>query len=558
MDLAALASEHPEVRKTYLTQIQAEQCRRDLRRFVRDSWHVVEPKAVQWNWHMDVVADHLTYVYLGDIAQLAVNLPPRTTKTIEISIQFPAWCWTHSPELQFLTACYDADLAKDAAYQARQLIESAWYQERFHKAFHLMADDKSKQRYSNNKGGYRQTVSARGKTTGMGGDIQIFDDPHNVQQAEQDTVRQATLMWHDNAWVSRVNDPNKAKRIYVGQRTHENDVFGHIFNREAEDWVWLVLPLEHEPDRKCITYANDGRGKVSKKPIFEDPRKKPGELLAPLRYDEKTIEKTKRKMGERGWNAQFQQRPEGKGGNILKRQWWREWRYEKWESGYLKREKPEPECFEIIQCYDTAFEDGEENDYSVRTTWGLFLHADPAREKPKPGQKGKGEVIFDAKGRPVMEEERVCAILLERMKEKLPFGELLDNAVKANNHFKPDIVLVEKKASGHSLIQEMRKKKIPVRGVPVHVDLIFRAHMSSLPLEKGSVFHPQRQWAMDLIEECAKFPEAEHDDQVSSCTIAWMYMRKYMGLQLPDDDDKNADLALFNMGRKTGLKGVYG
>jgi predicted phage terminase large subunit-like protein len=554
MDLAELAKANPEVRKTYLTQIQAENIRRDFRRFVRDSWPVVEPKAVQWNWHMDVVADHLTYVYIGDIMQLAINLPPRTTKSIEVSIQFPAWVWTNEPEIQFLTACYEADLAKDFAYSERQLIESPWYQERFGDKYYLLPDDKSKQRFSNNKGGYRQVVSSRGKTTGMGGDYQIFDDPHNVQQAEQDTVRQATLAWHDNAWVSRVNDPNHAKRIYVGQRTHENDVFGHVFAKEEDDWVILCLPLEFEPDRKCITYANNGRGKKSKEPIFTDPRKKMGELLVPSRYDETTIKKIKIKMSERSYNAQFQQRPEGKGGNILKRQWWRLWEYDKWHPRYHKAPKPEPSFLEIIQCYDTAFEEGEENDFSVRTTWGLFLHADPVLDK-----KTK-EPVMDAKGKPVMQEDRVCAYLLERWKDKVSFGDLLDNAVKANEYWKPDIVLIEKKASGHSLIQEMRKKEINVRGVPVHVDLVFRAHMSYLPLEKGSVFYPARNWAHDLIEECAKFPEAEHDDQVSSCTIAWAYMRRYMDLQVPDDPDdaKGRDLELFNPPRREKARAAYG
>lgn len=558
MDLASLAREHPDVRRTYVTQVQAEQCRRDFRRFLRDCWPVVEPKAFQFNWHLDVLADHLMYVYLGDIMQLMINLPPRTTKSLAVSVAWPAWCWTDSPELQFLTASYESDLAKDFAYQHRQLIESSWYQERYGDRFYLMADDKSKQRFSNNKGGYRQVVSARGKTTGMGGDIQIFDDPHNVQQAEQDTVRQATLAWHDNAWVSRVNDPNFAKRVYVGQRTHENDVFGHIRAKEEDDWVVLELALEYEPDRKCITYTNDGRGKKSAEPIFVDPRKTMGELLVPNRYDEITIKKIKIKVSERAYNAQFQQRPEGKGGNILKRQWWRAWEYEKWEPQYRKRSKPEPAFLEIIQCYDTAFEEGEENDYSVRTTWGLFLHADPVREKPKKGQKGPGEIVLDSKGKPAMQDERVCAFLLERWKDKVSFGELFDNAIEANKYWKPDVVLVEKKASGHSLIQELRKKEVPVRGVKAPVDLVLRAHMSYLPLEKGSVFYPARNWAMDLIEECAKFPEAEHDDQVSSCTIAWAYMRKYMGLQTDDDEDKGRDLDLFKPPAREKRMPMYG
>lgn len=526
----------------YYTAVTAETCRRSLRKFVKRVWHLIDPKPYVNAWHIDAICDHLGYVAIGDIKNLMVTIPPRMTKSSVISVAFPAWMWTDEQlaSLQFLCASYSSDLALGDAAKMRRIVESEWYGVRYPHLI-LLGDQNRVDDFRNIKGGYRQSISVNGGTTGKGGDIQILDDAHNAATIESDAIRKSAVNWHDGSWLSRVNDANTARRIYTGQRTHDGDIYGHVLGKEEKRWVHLNLPMEYDGSSKCITYRNKGAGPIGK-PIFRDPRTKPNSLLCPERFDETTAEAMKEATPERTWNAQYQQRPEGKGGVILKRKWWQRWEWPEWHPEARKSERPLPEILEIIQSYDTAFEPDEQDSFTCRTTWGLFEHAKTIRLPNNQTRQG---------------DSKMCAILLERRKWRPSFGELLDDAVASAKLFQPDRILVEKKASGHSLVQELRRKDLPVRAVKIQGDIIYRAHMAALPLEKGAIYYLTRNWSKDLIEECAKFPNVDFNDQVASCVIAWMYMRRYMDLQLEDEED-NEELELFNPNTMQPKVGFYG
>lgn len=518
----------------YYTAVTAELCRRSLRKFVYEVWPLIDPAPFTPGWHIDAICDHLAYVVLGDIKNLMINVPPRSSKSSVVSVAFPAWVWCDQPEEQFLCASYSADLAKMDAAKMRRLVESEWYQSRYPDVT-ILADENRVDRFSNTRGGYRTTISVGSKTTGLGGNYQILDDPHNAEEVEHEAARKQVINWHDGAWRSRRNDPNKAKRIYVGQRTHALDLFAHVLEKEEKRWVVLSLPMEYDGARKCVTYINRGKGPEGK-PIFQDPRTKPGSLLCPKRYNEDTIEAEKEATPARVWDAQFQQQPHGAGGKIWKKKWWRKWEWPKWHPEYRKSERPLPEFIEIIQSYDTAFEEDEQDSFTVRTTWGVFLHQ---------------EMVQGDRGRIGYGQERVNCIILERKKWRPGFGEMRDEAIESFEEWRdagvePDRILIEKKASGHSLIQELRRKRLPIRAVKVQGDLVYRAHMASLPLEKGAVWYVDRPWAAAFIDVCAKFPDVDFDDEISSAAIALQYMRKHMDLELEDDDDNEDDLALFD------------
>lgn len=538
--LAALKdlSAQQRVERQY-TAVTAELCRRSLRKFLRRVWHIVDPKPFVASWHIDCICDHLAYVAMGEIRNLMINIPPRLTKTATVSVAFPAWVWTDEPETQFLCGSYSDDLALAAARGHRRIVESEWYGSRYPEVV-LLGDENRVEKFANNHGGYRETISMRSATTGKGGDIKILDDPHDAVQVEHEAVRKQAVMWHDNAWRSRNNDPNTVRHVYVGQRTHDGDIFGHVLAKEQKRWVHLNLPMEYDGARRCVTYRNKGEGNYGK-PIFKDPRTKPNALLCPERFDEKVAEREKEAGSRRTWNAQFQQQPEGAGGRILKRKWWRRWEYPDWHPNYRKKERETPEFLDIIQAYDTAFEQDEEDSYTVRTTWGMFEYAD---------------IVTLPNGSRRELAAKIHSMLLECRMWRPSFGEMFDDAIDANRIWEPSRVLVEKKASGHSLVQELRRKDVPVRAVKVVGDLVYRAHMASLPLEKGSIWYYPRQWALDLIEECAKFPGVDFNDRVSSCVIAWQYMRRWMDLEIEDDEDTE-ELALFDpkLQRRAGYYG---
>lgn len=508
-----------------LTALAAERMRRQFSLFARRAWHIVEPKPCVWSWHMDAICEHLVYVTQGEIRFLGIEVPPRTSKSLLSSVLWPAWHWAIKPETQFITASYERNLALSFSVLSRRLIESAWYKQFYGNEFFILSDENQKQAYTNSKGGYRITTSVDGKTTGLGGDIQLLDDPLNARDAESEAKLYTATSWHDNAWRSRVNDPNKSQKVYIAQRLRDNDIMGHVREMEGHRWVWLTLPMEFDKRRICITYKNDGTGvKPDAVAIFQDPRKIEGELLNPKRFNAVTAQAEKDGgMSDRAWNAQMQQQPEGQGGLILKRKWWRQWVYPEWHALAFK-ERPLPEFIEIIQVYDTALEEDEEAAFNARTTWGIFAYQESEKD-PKTGR------VVDGR-------QRICAILLDMMEQRLDFPSLREEVISSYNDFKPDYILVEKKASGHGLVHELRRKNLPVKAVKLTdgKDKVARTKTASLVLEKGCIFYVPRKWALHVIDRAAKFPSGQHKDLVDTLSIAWMYMRRHSDLTLPDDE----------------------
>lgn len=206
-------------------------------------------------------------------------------------------------------------------------------------------------------------------------------------------------------------------------------------------------------------------------------------------------------------SCQQLQNPQVADGGIIKPVYWRKWPH-----------KQAPSCIYILQSWDTAFEVGQENDYSARTTWGVFEH--------------ETEVGV-----------RACLFLLERWKEKVEFPELRRLAREVYIEWQPDKVLIEKKASGQSLIQELRRNKIPVHAwnPDKYGSKLLRTHAASVVFEQGCVFYPDKPWAQEVIDECAKFPKGAHDD-LHDCTIqAALWLRRTYHLELMDEDDEEPD-----------------
>ena len=95
----------------------------------------------------------------------------------------------------------------------------------------------------------------------------------------------------------------------------------------------------------------------------------------------------------------------------------------------------------------------------------------------------------------------------------------------------PNVILVEDKASGQSLIQELREStRFAVKPIKVDTDKLSRAYASSPMVEAGKVFLPESApWLADFLYEMASFPVGVHDDQADSGTQALNYMRGSTG-----------------------------
>jgi hypothetical protein len=144
-------------------------------------------------FHIGAVIEHLEGISAGQIRNLLVNVPPRHMKSLLVSVFWPAWEWTRWPERRWLFSSYAAQLSIRDSIKCRRLIESPWYQTRWRDRFALASDQNAKCRFDNSRSGYRLSTSVGGAATGEGGDRIICDDPHNVQEAESDSVRKGTL-----------------------------------------------------------------------------------------------------------------------------------------------------------------------------------------------------------------------------------------------------------------------------------------------------------------------------------------------------------------------------
>jgi|TARA_R110002020_G_scaffold109632_3_gene253636 predicted phage terminase large subunit-like protein len=460
-----------------------------LREFTKASWSSIEPGVdFQNNWHIDAIGEHLQAVVEGDIKRLIINVPPRHMKSISVAVVLPAWTWTIQPDKKFLYASYASSLSIRDSVKCRRLLDSRWYQTHFGDVFSLTSDQNQKQRFENNKTGARIATSVDGALTGEGGDIIVVDDPHNVRESESATVRESVLDWWDQAMQTRLNDPKTGAFIIIMQRVHEKDLTGHILANQYDEWDHLCLPARYEVGHPTPTKSILG---------FTDPRTREGELLWEERIDKKTLDNIEKSLGSYASAGQLQQRPMPKGGGILKAEWW-----VPWENSNL------PDIEYVLQSWDTAFSTKEKTSYSARTTWGVFR---------KNGQ--------------------VNAIVLDMWYDRVTYPELRKIAQESYYDYEPDAVLIEKKASGQSLLQDLRMAGVPVIEYMPDRDKEARAHASSALLEDGRIWYPSnKKWCKDLIDICATFPATENDDIVDTCTQAWLRLRKGWFVTHSNDD----------------------
>jgi len=413
-------------------------------------------------------------------------------KSISVAVALPAWTWASQPHKKFLYASYASSLSIRDSVKCRRLIDSPWYKAHFGDKFKLTDDQNQKQRFENDQTGYRIATSVGGALTGDGGDIIAIDDPHNSVEADSSKVREGVLEWWDQAMQTRLNDPQTGAFVIIMQRLHEQDLTGHILANElGNEWDHLCLPARYE-----IGHPTPNRSSLG----FTDPRTEEGELLWSDRMDEKTLTTLERSLGSYAAAGQLQQRPSPKGGGILKASWWVPWEREEL-----------PEVSYVIQSWDTAFETKESSSYSARTTWGVFKHQG-----------------YD------------CLIVLDMWYDKVNYPELRKLAQEAYDDWEPDAVLIEKKASGASLIADLRMAGVPVLAYSPDRDKVARAHAASALLEDGRIYYPKRKWAEDLISICAAFPAAKNDDVVDTATQAWLRLRKgwFLGhTEDPDEED---------------------
>lgn len=461
--------------------------------------------------HHRLILEKLEAVERGEIKRLMILAPPGSAKSTYASTIFPAWYLGRHPGDSLICASQTQELADRFGRRARNLVSSDIHRGVFGSG--LARDQKAAGQWETEKGGEYHATGVQ-PFAGRRGDGVITDDLiRGRKDADSKTVRESTWEWIIGDMRPRLKPG--AWWVFITTRWHEDDPAGRILPEKwsgKSGWVtardgerWYVLSLVAVVE--------------TKEEAEHDPLKRDiGEIIWPEWFTPEMLAQEKKSQGSRNWNALYQQKPRPDEGSILKRAHWRKWPHDK-----------PPRCEYVLSFYDTAFEEGEENDYTARTTWGIFYHDETDAE---PGGK--------------VPSGHYCCIILEAFKEKIEFPALRKLAREHYNTYKPDRVLVEKKASGHSLIQELRRHRVPVKGIKSDRSKLARAHAAAVVLEQGCVFYMDRKWADEVIEECSSFPNAEHDDVFDTCINAWLYLRRMFHLQLRDEkeDKPNDDVDL--------------
>lgn len=453
--------------------------------FIEEFWPIVEPGTEYLhNWHADAISEHLTAVTRGDIKNLVINIPPRCAKSLYVCVFWPTWVWTTKPQMRWLFSSYAQSLSVRDNLKCRRIIESPLYRHLWGDVFQLTSDQNTKMKFENNKTGYRIATSVDGVGTGEGADVACVDDPHSAGDMYSDKKIFSALAWWDETMSTRLNDPKTGAKVIVMQRLGERDLSAHVLKQGG--YEHLCLPMEFEPDRKCVTSIG-----------WEDPRKELGERLWPERFNESALNEYKTRLGSNGYAGQYQQRPTPAGGGMFKGEW-------------FSVVKAAPAKSVRVRYWDRASTKetpGKDPDWTVglrmaRDIDGVSYIEDIVRFRGSPLEVEKA--IMNT----ASQDGYACEVGLEQDPGQAGVADV-DNLTR--------------KLNGYN-----------VRTYRVTTAKELRATPFSAQCEAGNVKLVEGPWIEAFLTELKTFPLGEHDDQVDAASGAFNTLNEnklnYQGL----------------------------
>jgi len=456
------------------------QARKDFATYVQ----MMQPD-YQMGRHHKLICQKLQDVAEGRIKRLMIFAPPRTGKSQLVSRHFPAWFYGNHPRSQLIQISHSTGYAEDIGADVRDAMQTSEFHDIFPKVY-VNQDAKARGRFQTTLGGVYIARGAGAKIAGRGAHIAIIDDPISEQEAFSKARKAELQRWWPAGLRTRLM-PNGAI-IIINTRWAEDDLSGWLLheaavNPGADQWEVLELPAILEEGYEDIA---DRLGL----PI--------GSALWPEWWPLEEMERTRDNLPTYQWESVYMQRPIADGGNILKEAWWQEW-----------QDETAPACHTKIQVWDTAFSEKERADYSACTTWGLWDN--PA---------GVTQII-----------------LLKAEKARMDFPTLKARAIELYYREHPALIIVEDKASGQSLIQDLRRTGLPVRAFqPGKTDKEARAHSVTPIMSAGLVwFNPNIESHIEVCLECCGFPNLPHDDYVDTVIMALKYLQDTASIVKPED-----------------------
>ena len=463
--------------------LQLELSKRTLKHFIKYTY----PSYIA-TWFTELICQEID-IFLQDVIdkkspRLMLFAPPRHGKSEIVSRRFPAYALGKHPDISFIATSYASDLSSKNNRDVQRIIDDPLYKDVFPNIglsganVRTVAQSKYLRNSDlfeivNHQGVYR-SAGVGGGITGMGGDVLIIDDPiKDAEQADSIVYRNKVWDWYTSTLYTRCSSGGGI--LIILTRWHEDDLAGRLVAQqikgEGDNWKIISFP--------AIAETNEAH-------------RKENEPLQPERFGLDTLNKIKMAVGSRVWNSLYQQRPSAIEGSLFKRE---HWQYYKPLSGNVEEIKSQLGIKRIIQGWDTAFKKTDSADFSAGLTVG----------------------VADSR-----------YYILDLVKEKFEYPELKRAVQQYAEKWNPQLVLVEDKASGQSILQELKRQtRLPLLPYKVDKDKIARANAVTPVHEAGLVFLPeQTPWVYDFVESLSSFPNGTHDDDVDSFTMCLDYLTR--------------------------------
>lgn len=457
--------------------------------------------------HLKRLGNLLMQIEDGSKDRIAVSMGPRFGKSFMISIYFPAWYIGKHPDHKIIMASHTLDLAVDMARKVRNLMQTDEYK-RIFPGVSIASDAKAAGKWNTTKGGEAFACGVGGALAGRGAHLAIVDDPLSEQDLKTGNMSSldSVYEWYRSGLRTRLMPGGRIAVLHTRWATR--DVIGRLtkdaaMNPDADQYEIFEFPA-------ILTTPNPAADPNS--PNFDPEAPKTIEKsLWPEQWSLESLQRTRASMPAWQWNAQYMQNPTAQEAALIKKdqiKWW-------------PHEKP-PQVDFIVQGWDTAMTTKERSDYSVCQTWGVWKNED-----------GVDNVI-----------------LLNCVRGKWEFPELKRVAHEQAKEWEPDSLIIETKASGQPLVDELRRSGVfvsefsPGKGQ----DKIARVNAITDMFSSGQVWFPETRWATEVVDELLAFPAGEHDDAVDAATLCLARVRQGGLFRLYTDFDD--DSPLYSMPRK--------
>lgn len=487
-----LKNEDLELLFDFLCELLINRCRSNYYTFVRTMMADVMPDPFVDGRHIKIIAysleDFVTSIEAErkrPTERKQYYLPPGSSKTRMATILTPGWTLGRNPHWPIIVVGHTVEFAEDEfGKNIRNLIEASPRYKAVFPDTKVASDSRAVNKWKTTKRGGVISAGAGSQISGRRARMSICDDV--ISQQTTDIEKQKIRKWYGPELETRLLP--EAGEMVINTRWALDDLSGFLLqNNNKNNRPWKVIRIPALLDQNTARRMNLKTNRTYW-PEFKQT-------------DDLVEKKNSPTMTKQKWSALYQQSPIPEEGSIVKPGDIRIW---------IKKEPPK--VSHIFISLDTAFTKKEENDASAYTAWGVFSSTEKFKDKQSHGGS--------------YQKRYSNLMLLDADEFRLEFPELCDRIVKVYKQRQPDSILIESMTSGISLIQELRRRGLPIEEYTPDKDKKARMHSASTFLRAGRIWFPKDYAFSELVQQkILEFPHGPHDDLADTVSQAILYAR---------------------------------